>query len=207
MNSGELIHNPRGEFEFMNSRDIATASIFAALTVVLNLSPFKIPAPYAPFLYYQIWEIPIVTVFILYGPSMAVAVSVINTLALLVLFPGALPTGPLYNLAAVLGMLVGIYIAHLMTKRRPPNENFTKLSLLATGLGIFFRVTVMTSVNWAFIRYPPPVGFSMPEEAILAILPLVAFFNATLALYTIPAGYILARAVSSGVKIGLWKPS
>ena len=44
------------------------------------------------------------------------------------------------------------------------------------------------------------------EEAILMVLPPIAVFNATLALYTIPVGYVLARAVSSGIKIGLWKP-
>jgi len=85
----------------MNSKSIATLSIFAALTVVLNLSPIKVPAPYALFLIYQIWEIPIVAAFALYGPLMAVAISVLNTLVLLAVFPGALPTGPLYNLAAV----------------------------------------------------------------------------------------------------------
>jgi len=190
----------------MNSKSIATISIFAALTVALNLSPFKFPAPYAPFLFYQIWEIPIVAAFVLYGPLIAIAVSVLNTLVLLVLFPGALPTGPLYNLAAVLGMLLGIYLAHLTMKRKSLSKRITRLSFLATVLGITLRVAVMTLVNWVFIRYPPPIGFSMPEEAIIPILPLVAFFNATLALYTIPVGYMLARAVSSGIKIGLWKP-
>ena len=190
----------------MNSKDVAALSIFTALTVALNLSPFKIPAPYAPFLFYQLWEIPIVAAFALYGPLMAIAISVLNTIVLLILFPGALPTGPLYNLAAVLAMLLGIYLAHLMMKKEPLSQRFTVLNLLATGLGISFRVVVMTLVNWAFIRYPPPIGFSMPEEVILGILPLVALFNATLALYTIPIGYTLARAVSSGVKIGMWKP-
>jgi len=189
----------------MNAKNIATTSIFTALTIALNLSPFKFPAPYAPFLYYQIWEIPIVAAFVLYGPLTAVTVSILNTLTLLALFPGALPTGPLYNLAAILGMLLGTYSTHLI-KRKSINQEFAALSLLATGLGATFRVIAMTLVNWAFIRYPPPIGFSMPEEAIIGILPLVAFFNATLALYTIPVGYIVARAVSFRVKIEIWKP-
>jgi len=187
------------------SKEIATISVFTALTVTLNLSPFKFPAPYAPFLYYQIWEIPIVAAFILYGPTIAVAISMLNTLALLVLFPGELPTGPLYNFAAVLAMLLGIYLAHLM-RRKSLSKRTAMLPILATGLGALFRVIVMTLVNWVFVRYPPPIGFSMPEEAILAILPFVAFFNATLTLYTIPIGYMLARAISSGIKIGMWRP-
>ena len=187
------------------SKEIATISVFTALTVTLNLSPFKFPAPYAPFLYYQIWEIPIVAAFILYGPTIAVAISMLNTLALLVLFPGELPTGPLYNFAAVLAMLLGIYLAHLM-RRKSLSKRTAMLPILATGLGALFRVIVMTLVNWVFVRYPPPIGFSMTEEAILAILPFVAFFNATLALYTVPIGYMLAGAISSGIKIGMWKP-
>jgi len=51
----------------MDSKTLATIAVFAALTVVLSLSPVKIPAPYAPFLIYQLWEIPIVAAFLLYG--------------------------------------------------------------------------------------------------------------------------------------------
>jgi hypothetical protein len=96
----------------LDSRAIAATIIFSALALVLNLSPIKIPAPYAPFLIYQIWEIPIVAAFLLYGPKVGVAVSFVNTLALLAIFQGALPTGPLYNLAAVLSTLFGLYIIH-----------------------------------------------------------------------------------------------
>ena len=187
----------------MNPREIATLSVFAALTVALNLSPFKFPFPYLPFLYYQVWEIPIITAFALYGLVMAVAISIINTITLLALFPGALPTGPLYNLAAILGTLLGVHVAYILFERLSLKGNVT-LGVLAAGLGVLFRVIVMLLVNWTFIRYPPPIGFSMTNEAVLTILPFVAFFNATLALYTIPAGYMLARAISSRIK--LWSP-
>jgi len=39
---------------------------------------------------------------------------------------------------------------------------------------------------------------------IVMMLPIIGFFNATLALYTIPVGYILARAVSYSIKIERW---
>jgi len=53
----------------------------------------------------------------------------------------------------------------------------------------------MTFVNWTFLPYPPPIGFSIPAEALPVILPSIAFFNATLTLYTIPLGYIFAKAI------------
>jgi len=188
----------------MKSRTIAIIAIFAALAVALN--PFKVPAPYAPFLYYQIWEIPIVTAFLLLGPRIGVATAVVNTAALFVLFPGALPTGPIYNLAAVLGMLSGVYLAHQMVAGRSVGRKEATLTLASTALGAISRVVTMSFVNWAFIRYPPPIGFSMPEHIVTALLPAIGFFNATLALYTIPASYVLARAVGSGIKVEMWTP-
>ena len=184
----------------MNAKAIAAVSVFAALTIVLNLSPFKIAAPFAPFLYYQIWEIPIVAAFLLYDPLMGIAVAAINTVVLLFIFPGALPTGPLYNLAAILGMLIGIYIVQRFSAGHSLERKESLVTIFSTAVGILSRVGVMSFVNWAFLRYPPPVGFSIPEEALVAMLPIIGLFNATLALYTIPMGYILARAVSSRIK-------
>jgi riboflavin transporter FmnP len=187
----------------MESKTIAVVSVFAALTVGLNLSPAKIPAPYAPFLYYQLWEIPIVAGFLLYGVRVAVGVSVINTIVLLAVFPGALPTGPLYNLAAVLSTLLGVYIIY-----RFASGHFTRqweaILTASTALGIIARVGIMTIVNWVGLRYPYPIGYGLPEAAIIPMLPLIGFFNATLALYTIPLGYFIARAVSFGTKTPIW---
>jgi hypothetical protein len=59
----------------------------------------------------------------------------------------------------------------------------------------------MSIVNWLFLPYPPPIGFNMPNDAVNAVIPIIGFFNATLALYTIPIGYILAKAVQSNVNI------
>lgn len=183
----------------MDSKTIAVVAVFAALTVGLNLSPVKIPAPYAPYLIYQLWEIPIVAAFLLYGVRVGVGISIINTIMLLAVFPGALPTGPLYNLAAVLSMLLGIYIIYRFATLNRRRE--TMLTASFTTVGIIFRVGIMTIVNWTFLPHPPPVGFGMPLAAVTAALPFIGFFNATLALYTVPLGYFIARAVSYGTKM------
>jgi len=188
----------------MNSRTISVVAIFAAFTVVLNLSPVKIPAPYAPFLIYQIWEIPIVAAFLLFGPRVGVSITIINTLVLLVVFPGALPTGPFYNLAAVLSMLSGIYVGLRFVRKFSTLRLEALLAASSTALGTVLRVGVMTIVNWALLRFPPPVGYSMPDGALIAVLPLIGVFNFTLALYTIPLGHLLSRAVSAGTKTRAW---
>lgn len=188
----------------MDSKIIAVIVVFAALTVTLNLSPFKIPAPYAPFLIYQIWEIPIVAAFLLYGPRVGIPISIINTALLLGIFPGELPTGPFYNLAAILSMLLGIYIVQKFLASRLCQRREVILPILSTIAGILFRVGFMAFLNWAFLPFPPPVGFGLPIEVVMAMLPLVGIFNATLALYTVPVGYFLARIVSSSLKTARW---
>jgi riboflavin transporter FmnP len=185
----------------MDTKKISLLIVFAALTIVLNLSPLKFPAPYAPFLIYQVWEIPIVTAFLLYGTYFGVITAIINTLLLLVIFPGALPTGPIYNLAAVLSTLLGIYVVMKVLKDLLKIQSQTIIVSLSTGLGMVMRVIIMSIINWVFIPYPPPIGFGMPLQAVIALLPVVAFFNATLALYTIPISYFLANTVRERLNV------
>jgi riboflavin transporter FmnP len=185
----------------MEAKQLAIIAVFTAISVVLVLSPFKIPAPYAPFLYYQIWEIPLVTAFLVYGPLTGLSIAGLNTLILVTLFPGDLPTGPLYNLGAVASMLSGVYIIHHYLQFRGRTTIRVPVS---TALSMVVRVLFMSLINWLALRYPYPIGFSMPEEAIMAVLPLIGLFNATVVLYTIPMGYILAQAVSRGTQTKPW---
>jgi hypothetical protein len=62
----------------------------------------------------------------------------------------------------------------------------------------------MTIVNWVGLGLPYPIGYGYSEAFIITLLPLIGFFNATLALYTIPLGYFIARAVSFGTKTPIW---
>jgi riboflavin transporter FmnP len=127
-----------------------------------------------------------------------------NTIVLLAVYPGDLPTGPLYNLAAVLSMLLGVYLIHRFTDKYFTKRQETILIALSTVLGSIARVGVMTIINWAFLRYPYPIGYSLPVGALVAMLPIIGLFNATLALYTIPLGYVVSRAVSFGVNTARW---
>jgi riboflavin transporter FmnP len=136
------------------ARNIATIAIFAALSVFLNISPLKLPAPFAPYLIYQIWEIPIVTAFLLFGPVAAVTITVLNTIILMGVFPGPLPAGPLYNLAAVLSMLLGIYVVQKLVAEHFRTRRETMLTATSTILGIVARVGVMSIVNWIFLPFP-----------------------------------------------------
>ena len=195
----------------MNTKKFTLIIVLAAVTVALNpaFTGIAIPAPYAPFLYYQIWEIPIVAAFALISFRSSIAIALMNMIILIAVFPGALITGPFYNFAAVLSMLLGIYVSYKLFNIKNDPAKTTKATLkkqtiqitAATILGAVFRTALMTVVNYAVLRYEPPIGYAMPETAIVAAIPLIALFNSTLALYTVPIGHIVANTVKKSLKL------
>jgi riboflavin transporter FmnP len=182
----------------MDTRTLTVVVLFAALATVLDLSPLKYPFPPLSFLFYQIWEIPIVVVFLIYGATALILVTTINTGVLLVFFPGSLPLGPVYNMAAILSMILGIGIVNIFITRHSP-KNDALIAALYTTFGVSFRTVFMSFVNYYVLGLPSPFGYSLPNATIIGWLPLIAVFNATLALYTIPIGYALARTVKSNI--------
>lgn len=178
----------------MNTKTLTIIALFSALSIVLSLSPLKFPAPYAPYLKYQFWEIAIVIVFLLYGVKAGIITSVINALILVVFFPGDSPLGPLYNFIAILSMLLGIYILQ-RSLGNSSNGRAIIPTALATVFGMITRVAVMSIVNWIVLPHPLPVGYSVPPAILAETVAAVAFFNATIALYTIPLAYIIARFI------------
>ena len=188
----------------MNTKELATTIVFAALTVALNpgVSGIGVPAPYAPFLIYGLWEIPIVTAFLLISPASGIAISLLNAVVLFAFFPGPLPTGPFYNLVALFSMLLGLYIAQrFIMNLSTHQQKALKIAAASTVLGIILRVLVMTGLNYVTLQQPYPIGFEMEEMAALAFLPAGALFNGTVVLYTIPMGEFIANVVKSRLKL------
>ena len=182
----------------MKTRDLAAIAVFSALAIVLNFS-FRIPAPYATFLVYQIWEIPILAAFFLFGFTVLFFVTGVNLVILFLFFQGDSILGPVYWLAAWLSMMAGIGLIKILLDRRAL-KNVAITAALYTAFGVAFRTAVMILVNYSALRFPPPLGFSLPELVIVGYVPLIAFFNATLALYTIPLSYSLAQVVARNVR-------
>ena len=189
----------------MNTKTLATTIIFAALTVALNpaVSGIGVPAPYAPFLIYGLWEIPIVAAFLLISPASGIIISLLNAAVLFAFFPGPLPTGPFYNLIAIFSMLLGLYIARrFITREVAHQQKVLKIAAASTILGIALRVTLMTVVNYVTLQQPYPIGFELDEMAVLVTyIPSTALFNGTVALYTVPIGEFIANVIKSRLKL------
>ena len=193
----------------MNTKKLTLIIVFIALTTALNIAGPKIPAPYAPFLIYQLWEIPIVVAFLAIGPKAGLVIVGVNTLILLGTFWGALLLGPVYNFIAVLAMLLGIYIPYKIATHGCKLDNLGNflqqhakmISVAATALGIILRVVVMSAVNYVALQQAPPVGFALNSGEAIGYLPVVAIFNATVTLYTVPIGLGIAIVIASRFKL------
>ena len=183
-------------------RRLLTASIlFSSIALVLHppFLPLAIPAPYAPFLFYTIWEIPLYICLFLFGPTTAIISGIINFISLLVFFPGQLISGPIYNLIAIFGSYTGV----VLIKRRKfvQDTNNTKNDILSFNMlfiiasPMIFRTVIMTVVNFIALPMPPPIGFSIPMEVMPTTLGLIAIFNSTTIMYSIPIAYWITKAV------------
>jgi len=180
-------------------RRLSLVALFTALAVVLNLV-IAVPAPYEPFLFYEVWEVPILLAVLMLGFWDGTTVAVLNTLLLEAYRPGALPVAPFYNLAAQLSMFAGVLPVDRAARMR--GWEGRRLVPAATGTGAALRTAVMTVVNGIVLPLPYPVGFGSglfpitPADVPGLLLP-IGIFNFTIALYTIPLAYTLARAVES----------
>jgi riboflavin transporter FmnP len=199
----------------MDTKKLTLTIVFAALTVALNpaFTNIALYAPFATGLIYQIWEIPIIVAFLIISPVAAIFISLLNTGVLFAVFPGIIPTGPFYNLAATLSMQLGIFaafaIAKRMTQRKsqdPSKQYELKWVGLSTTTGILFRVAFMSVLLYFALPQPPPIGFAnfgFDQAATILYLPAAAFFNATLALYTIPIAYFIAKTVKKNLRLNI----
>jgi len=199
----------------MNTKRLTLTIVFAALTVALNPAFTNIAfyAPFATGLIYQIWEIPIVIAFLIISPIAGVTITLLNTAVLFAVYPGILPTGPFYNLAASLSMQLGILVASMIAKKitqRKEQDPMGQFKLkwvgLSTTIGIIFRVAFMSVLLYFALPQQPPIGFAnfgFDQAAAILYLPAAAFFNATLALYTIPIAYFIAKTVKKNLRLNI----
>jgi riboflavin transporter FmnP len=98
-----------------NARSIALVTTLAGVAVVLNPAISGLGVPYPPFpsLIFNVWEIPVMVVFLLYGFKLGMGVASVNALFLFTVWPG--PSRPFYALGTVVSafsMMLGIYLMY-----------------------------------------------------------------------------------------------
>jgi len=170
-------------------RPISTALmlVFTALAIFLHL--FKYPYPLASFLTYDLSEVPL-AVLILLDLKLGLAAQPIFWLGLVLLTDDRTKVvGPTMKLLAELSTVIPL----LFTVKRFKTENALALRhvAVATALAIICRVAVMTLMNYLVVPYWALwAGWVKNVEdgyrLALVVLPHIALFNATVALYVVP---------------------
>jgi hypothetical protein len=189
----------------VNAKEIALIVSFAGLAIVLNPAISGVGIPYPPFpnLIFNVWEIPVIAVFLLFGFKFGMSVAAINALFLFSVWPG--PSRPFYALGTVfsaLSMMLGIYLMFKAIGYRLPTEtlaNRTKIVGSATVFAILLRIVILAIYMYFLLKSP---FYNTPDVAIFGfVLPWQAVYNAAQPIITVPLAFIVARGVNKNVKI------
>ena len=182
----------------MNTRKLAMTITLTAVTVVLGPRFLGIAIPsFVPGLWFQIWEIVVVAAFFLLGLKSGVAIALLNTAVLQVVFPGVPFNKPLANLVAILSTLLGVYLAYRLIARKGSQETpipERKLIVSSTVLGTIFRVVIMMPFLYV-------VALFLARPAVIVFLPLMGVYDVIVALYTVPLGFLIARIVEKNLDL------
>lgn len=190
----------------MDTKTIALIVAFSALTIVLNA--IRIPTIYWPGFFYRVYEIPIVVAFLLFGPTVGICVTILNLLGQMMFFPipGGIVAYP-FGLIAILVMMLGVYLANMIIKRRFPAASTLRegrIVLYLTVLGVVFRTAIMPFLDFGVLYHfllPMALSRSFTEAYMIGLVPGMIVFNATVPLYTIPISYFVAKRVNKSLRL------
>ena len=190
----------------MNAKSVALAITFAAVAITLNV--VRIPTFYYPGTSYQLVQIPIVVAFLLFGVRIGVLVGVLSVAGWLILFPlGALGflVYPM-DLVSSLIMFAGLFVANkFMVRNGSGSVSVWKSSAVGlTAFAVVFRGGIMPIIDYGVVYHvlvPLVLGITVPEAAIVGLVPSFILYNATVPLFTIPIAYVVAIKVARYLRI------
>ena len=187
----------------MNTKELVLVVTFAGLAIVLNpaVSRVGLPFPPLPNLILNVWEIPVMIIFLLVGYKSGILVAVLNSLFLFAVWPG--PSQPLLALGSIVSMssmMLGIYVLlKFKSKDNPEFYREKRIVVYATLTAIVLRILVMAPVMYAVAKSPV---FDFPDTVIFGvILPWQAVYNIIQPLITIPIAFLIARQINKSIKI------
>jgi riboflavin transporter FmnP len=190
----------------MNSRTIGVIIAFTALTTVLDF--IRIPVPYLPMFNYQMGDIALVVVFLIFGVTAGVAVAFFNMIISMIIFTGpAGLVGAPYYFIAVTSMFLGILIASKIVKKPAINRIPLNLKpiILFTTLTILTRTIIMLPLDYTvfgwLVSIVSGLSISAAYAIVLAAMPGIILYNITVPLYVVPISCFIAKKVSKSLKI------
>ncbi len=170
----------------MKAREIAGASLLAALAAATEILPLDVPFPPLRFLTFDPTGIPLTLALYMYGlPSSLISTFIAAFIISLPRppFKSANPIGGFFKGLAEASTLLGIWLAVKLFKK--------KSLLLALTSGLSVRVIVMDIANYILL----PVLYGIHINATISLIPLISIFNAIQGGINILMGYYFYKAV------------
>lgn len=177
---------------------------FAGIAIVLNpaISGLGIPYPPFPSLIFNIWEIPVIAVFLLFGFRFGMSVAAINALFLFAVWPG--PSRPFYAIGTVFSafsMMLGVFVMFKLFGYKIHPEKLadrTKLVAAATFSAVALRIAILAPYMYFLLRSPV---YSLPDPFIVTfVLPWQAIYNVAQPIITVPLAFVIARGVYRNIR-------
>jgi len=186
----------------MNTKVLAMTIVFTAITIFLNprFSGIAIPS-FVPGLWFQIWEIPVFTAFLILGLKSSVLITILNTIVLQAVSPGVPFNVPTANLLAVLATLFGMYFTQKSFLGKDTTENKViklKKIIFSTFFGSLFRVVTMLVYIYVLAVLAGTLQIVLPLFSFLAIYDIIVV------LYSIPVAYVIVKIVHNYLRLKLY---
>jgi riboflavin transporter FmnP len=198
----------------MRTYYIAGGALFGALAVLIRFLGIKFPFPPIPYLVFEIAEIPILTGFLLYGPTVGI-IAAFSYWGILNVVGEFVPIGPAMAFAASTSTIVGIWIGIQVFRRFTKN----RIALLSSSvfIGMVLRAIVMTVFNIIILLLIMPfffefaanavasffgISFATQIDALMVIIVLTALFNIIQVIIIAIPSIALVNAVNGRVMMG-----
>jgi len=192
---------------FRKSVIIANVIIFSAFAVMLTSLPAEIPYPLLPYLKFDLAEIPVMIVLLIFGPLPSLVTEVVHWIGLTITRGWIL--GPLLKFVAVVPMIVGFWLGVILYRKFSSGNSTTISFIIGNIVGIVLRVIVTSIANILVLLAVAPewleyAGFALNSvgivttsvfEVLMWTLLLTAIFNTL----HVPLSSLVAMMLLNGI--------
>ncbi|MHA2059684.1 MAG: ECF transporter S component [Candidatus Ranarchaeia archaeon] len=172
----------------LSAKNLSITAVLSAISAILEIFPIDLPFPLFSVLKFTPSGIPVAIGAIAYGPISGTIIAIVHVAVIAARgnIIGALNKFPAEFFTAIPAALV-FWVFRKRIPKRSKNY-FLTITITAFLMGVLGRVISMTLVNILLL----PIFYGMSMEAVFAILPLIAIFNALQALVSlVPAVFLI----------------
>ena len=180
----------------INAKMLAVTAVMAAIGAIFEFLPLDLPFPPLPFLTFDPSGIPTAIAALAFGPISGTLVAIVMTLTI---FLRGNVLGSMFKFVAEFFTAIPLSIVLWIFRNKYKERSHMYLQsmfLLGLIVGMVCRVATMALANYMLL----PIFYGMPESAVVALLPMINFFNAIAALIAVVPAWIIVLVLPPDLK-------